>query len=241
MNVYNYDRETFEFISATPAIESPLEPGVWLMPACATDTAPPETTAHQVAVFDNNQWQLKADWRGVELWSTKDGSTITVSEIGVDLGDIDATDLEPPSESCIWQEDHWEENEERKSQLLAKYKAHLCRWIDDNADNARSLLIGSPSQLAELEVIRQDAIRYNSKAYTGATPRSVQIWSDVKQCSLDEADEEIHSISAYRLDKGYEIMRLRLAGKNAVDNALSKEQAQTEADKAIKAIQSLNP
>lgn len=239
MDVYNYSRDTFEFTSATPAIESPLEPGVWLIPACATDIAPPETRAHQVAVFEDNEWRLAADWRNTPLWSKKDCSPVSIEEIDIEPDDLDATDSEPKCEHCVWEGDHWEENEELKTRLLERYKAKMINWVDNEADEARSVLIGSPSQLAELDVIRQDAIAYNSKSYTDVVPRSVQIWSDVKKCTLDDADKEIQSISAKRLDIGYQIMQLRLAGKEAVGKATSKEQAKAAADKATQAIKAI--
>lgn len=57
--IYNYHPQTGEFISATPADESPLERGVFLIPAYATDTAPPTTGTNQVAVYSGGKWAVK--------------------------------------------------------------------------------------------------------------------------------------------------------------------------------------
>lgn len=40
MNAYGYDREGF-YVGPVPRQQSPLEPGVWLLPAQSTEVAPP--------------------------------------------------------------------------------------------------------------------------------------------------------------------------------------------------------
>jgi len=61
MNLYHYDPNTGFFIGISDADESPLEPGVFLIPAYATDVAPeafsPET---QRAIFtEGNGWTIE--------------------------------------------------------------------------------------------------------------------------------------------------------------------------------------
>lgn len=56
MQVYNYDEHTFEYVNASIADESPLEPGVYHIPAHATDIAPPEDVPGKVRVFTGNGW-----------------------------------------------------------------------------------------------------------------------------------------------------------------------------------------
>lgn len=50
--IYNYHPETAEFIGASQADQSPLEPDVWLIPAHATEIEPPATQNGQRAVFN---------------------------------------------------------------------------------------------------------------------------------------------------------------------------------------------
>ncbi|KAG0188260.1 hypothetical protein DFQ28_005152 [Apophysomyces sp. BC1034] len=57
--VYNYHPETGELVSCSEADPSPLEPGVFLIPALATDIAPPDTGKGQVAVFSKGKWTVK--------------------------------------------------------------------------------------------------------------------------------------------------------------------------------------
>jgi hypothetical protein len=58
MKVYHYDPETKEYLGfSSAAEESPLEPGVWLIPAHATVEEPIEVVDDKMLVF-NSGWEL---------------------------------------------------------------------------------------------------------------------------------------------------------------------------------------
>ena len=59
MNIYHYIADTGIFYSEGIADESPLEPGVFLIPAYATTFKPPKTTLPNVAVFRNGTWSVE--------------------------------------------------------------------------------------------------------------------------------------------------------------------------------------
>lgn len=56
MKVYNYHPTTGEYIGELFADESPLEKGVWLIPACATDKQPLPQQENKKVVFVNENW-----------------------------------------------------------------------------------------------------------------------------------------------------------------------------------------
>ncbi len=58
MLVYHYHPETKEYLGSSEARESPLEPGVFLIPACATDQKPPTPGPNQIVVFAGSVWTL---------------------------------------------------------------------------------------------------------------------------------------------------------------------------------------
>lgn len=67
--IYNYDRQTLEYIGEDFASLDPKETmiqgkDVYLIPAYATDKKPPETTTNETVIFVNNSWQIVADYRG---------------------------------------------------------------------------------------------------------------------------------------------------------------------------------
>ena len=94
------------YLGETVADESPLEPGVWLLPAGCVEVAPPEVGQRQAAVFDGD-WKLVPDWRGVTLYSTADGAPLQTSEVGKTPADLGATEMERPSSDCVWGDGVW--------------------------------------------------------------------------------------------------------------------------------------
>lgn len=65
MKIYNYEKLTGIFTNATDARESPLETGVYLIPALATTIEPPKVPEGSVAVFADGAWQIIEDNRGI--------------------------------------------------------------------------------------------------------------------------------------------------------------------------------
>lgn len=59
MQIYNYSSTTGEYIGESMASESPLEPGVFLIPANATAVAPPNAQEGKTINFENGVWELK--------------------------------------------------------------------------------------------------------------------------------------------------------------------------------------
>jgi len=58
MKIYNYDQEGL-FMGVSEARESPLEPGIFHIPALATDIEPPICLTAQVVRFANNKWGVE--------------------------------------------------------------------------------------------------------------------------------------------------------------------------------------
>lgn len=112
MEIYNYDAasgallrhhdaETGELVTQH-AFPSPLEEGVFLIPAHATAIAPPEFGAHEIAVFANDAWTVKPDYRAVKLFDTQTGAPAFIADIGVAPEDKGFTDLAPLDTPCKW-------------------------------------------------------------------------------------------------------------------------------------------
>lgn len=99
MLIYHYSNRTGEFLGEGIADESPLEPGVFLIPAFATASTPPATEVNQVAVFAGSAWEIKSDHRGGEYWLA-DGSRHSIMEIGEEYPE-DALFAEPEQEPVI--------------------------------------------------------------------------------------------------------------------------------------------
>lgn len=59
MQIFHFDPTTGEYLGTSAADESPLEPGIYLIPAYATEDEPPAVAAGQRAVFDG-AWRVEA-------------------------------------------------------------------------------------------------------------------------------------------------------------------------------------
>ena len=82
MIVYKYDEKTGVYASNVQAQESPREPGVYLIPAMATDVMPPATGKNECPVWENGKWTVKPNFRGTKYW-LHDGSEHSITEINV--------------------------------------------------------------------------------------------------------------------------------------------------------------
>jgi hypothetical protein len=64
MKIYNYHSEYKYFISTSIADECQLEPGVFHIPAHATDIEPPEYEDGMISIFNETSWSILKDQRG---------------------------------------------------------------------------------------------------------------------------------------------------------------------------------
>lgn len=83
LKIYNYNPETFEFVSEEFADESPLEKGVYLIPRCATKIPVIEVAENETPIFDvaNKEWVATPDFRGT-VWN--DGENrFEINKLGV--------------------------------------------------------------------------------------------------------------------------------------------------------------
>lgn len=96
MKIYNYHPESGEFISESIADESPLEPGVWLIPAHATTLVPLKPKTGYAVIFANGGWNYEEDHRG-EIWWDEFGNPIQIRELGKPIDTL--TNVEPATSS----------------------------------------------------------------------------------------------------------------------------------------------
>ncbi|MBU1003208.1 MAG: phage tail assembly chaperone [Proteobacteria bacterium] len=87
MDIYAYHQETGEFLSTGSAPVDPLESAqseqtVYMLPAHAMATPPPEAAEGFAAVWNGTVWELKEDHRGETLYSTATGKALVIEALG---------------------------------------------------------------------------------------------------------------------------------------------------------------
>jgi hypothetical protein len=101
MRIYHYHPDTTAYLGTSLADESPLEPGVFLIPAHATPEAPPAVAEHRIACFAEGIWSIRPDWRAVPLWSTTTREPVS-AQLGETLEALGATPIEPVGAYLRW-------------------------------------------------------------------------------------------------------------------------------------------
>jgi hypothetical protein len=86
MLIYHYSPATGEYLGQSEAKESPLEPGVPLIPQYATDAVPPTVSGHEVAIWDGDSWRVVPDYRNVPVCEV-DGAGFFVSVKPLQIGE----------------------------------------------------------------------------------------------------------------------------------------------------------
>ena len=77
MQIYNYHRNTGEYVGESTATPNPITAGEYLIPAYATTDSPPSVSGDELAIWDNGAWIKKnvrmeiLDWKWQEIISTR--------------------------------------------------------------------------------------------------------------------------------------------------------------------------
>ena len=133
--IFHFDTDTGEFLCKSFAMPSQLRPDYFLLPSGATFDEPLTCAKNEVAVYNNGTWERRADWRKVELYSTKDGSEVVIDKIGKTPADVDATDQPRPSAAHAWKSGKWVLDAALKAEVLARYQDQ--QWAAIKAERDR--------------------------------------------------------------------------------------------------------
>ena len=105
MKIYHYHPFTGEYLGEADADESPLEKGVYLIPAYATDIAPQMAGKNKTPVFSEGKWAVRDDFRGSVFYDTATGERHELSAIG-EAPDPSWTN-KTPGENTVWDGNSW--------------------------------------------------------------------------------------------------------------------------------------
>ena len=135
MKIYNYNKDTRELISEALATESPLEKGVFLIPANATKKEPLALKSGFAVCFDetSEKWEYIEDNRNKTVYSTIDKRESKIDY----LGDIkDGFTFDKPTEFDKW-ENSWVKD-------IEKIKASKLQQINQTCEQV--IISGFKSQ-----------------------------------------------------------------------------------------------
>ncbi|NWC73834.1 phage tail protein [Pseudomonas sp. P7759] len=92
------------YVGDALADESPMEPGVWLLPRGCVEVAPPVIPEYKAAYWDGQAWQLVDSYQGLTAYSTETRGPLVIDRLGaLPPGHT----LEVPGPGQIWSNGHW--------------------------------------------------------------------------------------------------------------------------------------
>jgi hypothetical protein len=97
LKIYHYNEQGL-FIKEGTATRSPLDAKeVYLIPARATDIAPPSCKPGTIARFSDGSWDIIIDKRGTKFWDKDTGQEFVVIEVGINVPQGSALTPPPPT------------------------------------------------------------------------------------------------------------------------------------------------
>lgn len=189
---YRFHHETGEYVCTADADESPLEPGVFLLPAAATFTVPPAPQTGFARMWNGTAWAQVEDHRGQRAWVKSTGEAGEIAGLGPVPAEL--TQIERPSPQHVWSGEAWAIDEAARAAWLTQRRAEAARLADGTAETARLRYITPGDGMAMVyEAKRREAEAFSEAAYdadlspliaaeavrTGETPASIAaIWSE---------------------------------------------------------------
>jgi len=143
MLFYTYSPNSFEYLDSGDAEQSPLEEGVYLLPANATFEVPPSIGSHQMQRWGGESWSIVPDYRLSIIYSKAD-KTILAAGLGETPEDIGGTLLEP-GQFDLWDENTgaWVFNQELADSDLLRRK----QSVISNLINYRSTILDGGAKI----------------------------------------------------------------------------------------------
>lgn len=160
MEIYHYDRDTFELKAVSEAKLDPRE-GKPMIPAFATTLVPPEATQNKVAVFISGAWKLVDDFRQVKYWKAWD-TMKTIENLG-ETPPPEATMTPPPQsnpELYDLVQKQWVLNPERNKEFLR-------RGLQNTRDSLLSTMVHEVEGVGFVQVRPQDYLNFTSRIAAG--------------------------------------------------------------------------
>ncbi|MCG9081559.1 DUF4376 domain-containing protein [Laribacter hongkongensis] len=197
MDLYHFDTSG-RHVGTSTADESPLEPGVFLVPAHATPLDPLPAGQNEVAMFDGSAWRLVADYTGTSYW-LPDGSHHVISEIGEVPPDHALT--EPPTPTLY--------------ALREQRRAEINRWRDEQENS------GIEHAGHRWDTNDASLQRINSVMLAGTNP--LGIWTSADNVDVPMTLEDMQGLFAAIVTRGSAIHARQRQMKQEIEG-MSREQ-----------------
>lgn len=158
MEVYHYHPHTKEFFGTSSADPNPLEKGEFIVPAHATEVAPPAAVEARVRCWFDGEWQQVEDHRGRTIYSAEDGTAVDIAlpgPIPEGFTTVNPAGSEPEQPTV---------EEQRQNDILAQ-------WPVAAQLEALTEAMETPPRLEKLEQLKTDILAIKTR-YPKVTPQT---------------------------------------------------------------------
>jgi len=164
---FRFDPHTGEYLCATNAEESPLEPDVYLFPAHTTPQPPPAPVSGKAIVWNGTAWAQVEDHRGCRIWLKETGEAGEITAVGPVPAEV--TTIARPSARHVWRDDGWVVDPVSLAAWLREQRRLAVVAVDGRAEVARlRFLTPGAGMAAVYEAKRREAIDFSAGSGAGA-------------------------------------------------------------------------
>lgn len=184
--VYNLTHSSHELLSVSDADESPLEPGVYLLPALATFDEPPPQLPGKVRQYKDGAWIQVDENRG--SWFLADQSQIEVVELSGEFDTTGKTRTPPPGPYYDLVDGEWVLNEFDKR----AYDNYNFQVITQNLLDSTAKSHGYDNILAAISYAEESAVpKFQNDGKSFRQWRSLvwEAWNKVVSDALDSKQD----------------------------------------------------
>jgi hypothetical protein len=215
------------FVGAVAADESPLEPGVYLIPGGCVEAAPPAILEHKAAWWNGKAWQLVDYFGGVVVYSTDTGEPRALE--GFEAVPAGFT-MKKPGPNQVWKDGEWADDIEAVMAALRDKKlqaiANDCAAYIAGGFNSSAL--GEPYRYGSAI---DDQVNLNGQVLLGM--------DDVYPCYDDHQVMTFRPHTIEQLQKvSLDLVRFRQAAQQHAET-LRQAVAKAQKDKDLKAMKAI--
>lgn len=207
--------------------ESPLEPGVFLLPGGCVEVPPPEAPDGKIQAWNGKRWQLLDYFDGLVVYNTSTGEPLTLSGTGpIPHGYT----VQRPQPGQVWKNGHWVDDLDTvlstlHSQKLVMIKSRCALHIESGFSS------NALGQLYRYDSLLEDQVNLTGLILSGLDCLFPCYGSDDKKTYRPHTAEQLHAA-------GLHLLAHKQAALQQADR-LKQALAKTRSDRDLAAMQAI--
>ncbi|MDR2308856.1 MAG: hypothetical protein LBE53_16890 [Paucimonas sp.] len=215
------------FTGITEADESPLEPGVFLVPGGCVETPPPLIPENKAAHWNGQAWSLVDYYQGLLVYSISTGEPLTVSGMGpIPAGYT----VKKPGPDQVWKNGEWVDDitavlAKLYPEKVVEINAGCSRYIEAGFSSAA---LGEPHHYSSA---LEDQVNLTGLMFSGLDSPYPCIGADGKRQFIAHTRDQLLQVNK-------DLVQFKQAALQHADK-LKQDAAKAHQDKKLKALRAI--